>query len=349
MQTTWAGRNAGSKLWVAGIVVAAVVAVAAGWAAPPVAGANVTWPSGVFSGYGTAGLAPFAAWRGAPVTVATDFMGGPDWSAFEDPAWTISQWASDKAVTPDLTLGLWPGLDGSLSDAASGEYDDHYHALARNLVAAGLGGVALRPGWEFNGTWYPWSVTSTTAGEFATAWRHLVTAMRSVPGANFTFVWCPTLATSGVDPSLAYPGDAYVSVIGLDVYDGNLTGPGESPSQRWSDLVHARYGLNWQAGFAAAHGKPIGFPEWGLLAVPLAPATAGGDDPTFVQNMFDWFGSHNVAFEDYFNADAGALLLGPFLGLTIGNGLLPNAVALYRQLYSTPNAAALSRRLNLDG
>ncbi len=44
--------------------------------------------------------------------------------------------------------------------------------------------------------------------------RHIVTTMRSVPGAAFRFVWNPT---SGPEPEAAqnaYPGDAYVDYVG---------------------------------------------------------------------------------------------------------------------------------------
>lgn len=295
--------------------------------------AQVPWPSGAFTGYGIGGIAQFQAWRGAPVTVATDYMGGDDWSSYEDPVWTIDQWASDKSVTPDLSFGLWAtGSGGTLGEAASGAYNGYYKTLAQNLVAAGLGHVALRPGWEFNQTFYPWSVTSATAAaQYAAAWRQLVTAMRSVPGADFTFVWCPALDNDGIDPALAYPGNHYVNVIGLDVYDWNLGDVTETPVQRWDGLLNASYGLNWQASFAAAHGRPIGFPEWGLVDYWPNDAMSGNDDPTFVQNMFNWFGSHDIAFEDYFNSDESGLI-GFLYDITDGN--FAQAASLYQKLYS---------------
>ena len=58
-----------------------------------------------------------------------------------------------------------PESGGSLAGAASGAYDEHFAALARNLVAGGLGGAGIRLGWEFNGSWYRWSVRS--AGDAA--------------------------------------------------------------------------------------------------------------------------------------------------------------------------------------
>src|SRR5581483_7148054 len=162
------------------------------------------------------------------------------------------------------------------------------------------------------------------------AWRQLVESMRSVPGAHFTFDWCPNLQTNGIDPALAYPGDRFVSEIGLDVYDWSETGPGETAAQRWRDIVGKGYGLAWQQRFAAIHHKPISFPEWGLVSDPTNPALAGGDDPLFVQNMFAWFKAHNVAFENYFDANA------PTQGryYAFSSGLFPRASQRYRELYS---------------
>jgi hypothetical protein len=312
-------------------VVAAIAGALALYAAP--AGATTrTWRSGVFAGYGPAADVQFGTWRGAAVQTATDYLGSDDWSEIEDPTWTIAQWGSAPGVRPDLTVALWPATGGSLAEAASGAYDSHFAALAENLVAGGLGDATIRLGWEFNAAWYRWSVrTPSDAANFAQAWRTIVTAMRAVPGAAFSFDWSPTQSAGGVDPALAYPGDAYVSDIGLDVYDWNQA-PDETAAQRWSALVHHGYGLAWQAGFAAAHGKPIAFPEWGLVGFPWNPSLGGGDDPLFVANMFAWFAGHDTAFENYFDADAPSL--GFYAGLTTGNGLFPMATAVYHELYA---------------
>jgi hypothetical protein len=291
------------------------------------------WRSGAFVGYGGAGLSQFAEWRGAPVQTATDYLGSDNWGEIEDPAWAITQWAADRAVTPDLSVAMWPATGGSLSAAASGAYNSYFATLANNLVAGGLGSVSIRLGWEFNASWYRWSVGSASgAAEFAAAWRQIVTAMRAVPGANFGFDWCPDLQAGGVNPALAYPGDAYVSDIGMDVYDWNETASNETAAERWSDIVNKGYGLAWQASFASAHGKPIAFPEWGLVSELADPGAGGGDDPSFVQNMFNWFGSHEMSFEDYFDTDAPSI--DTDYGLTTGNGQFPNAAALYQKLYS---------------
>jgi beta-mannanase len=57
-----------------------------------------------------------------------------------------------------------------------------------------------------------------------------------------------------------YPGDAYVDLIGLDVYnqspDLDIT-----PQGRWSYLMNQSFGLKWHANFGGGHRKWISFPE----------------------------------------------------------------------------------------
>lgn len=287
----------------------------------------------MFSGYGPSGDVRFAAWRGAPIQTATDFISGQTWSQISDPTTTIDAWRSEPQVKLVLSTPMWPASGGNLVAAAAGEYNTYFASLGRSLVAAGRSDTILRIGWEFNTTFYRWSVaTPSDAANYAAAWRQLVTAMRDVPGQHFEFVWNPAIQTGGVSPALSYPGDKYVSAIGLDVYDRNRL-IGQSAEARWNDLVETGYGLQWQADFADSHDKPIAFPEWGLVSQPRNPGIGGGDDPYFVTQMRKWFASHHTAFEDYFDSDTS---YGAYFGLTTGNGKFPNAARTYRSLYSRP-------------
>jgi glycosyl hydrolase family 26 len=299
-----------------------------------------TWKSGVMAGYGGANAAAFGTWRGATVQTATDYLPEDTWSNVENPAWDIWAWSLSPTIQPVLSAPMFPQSGGSLAETASGADNAHWKTLAQNLVAGGLGSSVIRLGWEFNGTWYPWSVTSTTtAAQYAQGWRQIVATMRSVPGANFKFDWCTTTAAGGINPALAYPGNSYVDYIGQDVYDWNERASTETAAQRWSDIVSKGYGLNWQANFANTNHKQISFAEWGVANNAAAPTAGGNDEPSFVQNMFNWFASHNTAFEDYFDVDSG---YGLNYALNTGNGLFPKSAALYRSLYSHSTYAATS-------
>ena len=81
-----------------------------------------------------------------------------------------------------------------------------------------------------------------------------------------------------------YPGDAYVDVIGDDLYD--IRG----------------HGATWTAAealYKAHPGKPYAFPEWGLW---------GLDDPSFVRAMATWVKQHRrVEFIAYYSSRPGSV------------------------------------------
>lgn len=288
------------------------------------------WLSGVFAGYSPASDESFAAWRGGAIQTATDYMSSVTWQQIANPVRTLSAWRDDPQLQLVLSVPMWPLAGGDLTLASSGAYDSYFAQLARALVAADRPDTIVRIGWEFNTPFFRWSVSNASeAAEYAEAWRHIVTAMRSVLGQRFSFVWNPDLTNHGPDPAAAYPGDSYVTDIGLDVYDRNETA-GQSAGQRWDSLVNERYGLRWQAQFAAAHGKPLAFPEWGLVSDSSRPLSVGGDDPGFIRHMYAWFASHNTAFEDYFDFDPAGQA-----SFAISNrGVFPRAAAEYQRLFA---------------
>jgi len=333
--TTMTSRLTSGRV-AAGLGLCAVLAVLMSVLAPSATAASKapvrTWKSGVMAGYGPQNDLSFATWRGSSIQTATDFVPEDTWANIENPAWDIWAWGLAPAIQPVFSEPMFPDSGGSLAEAASGVDNAHWATLAGNLVAGGLGNSVIRLGWEFNGTWYSWSAnTPAAAATYAQAWRQIVTAMRSVPGAHFTFDWCPTIASSGINPALAYPGNAYVDYIGEDVYDWS-SAANQTPAARWNNLVNSKYGLAWQANFAAAHGKPLSFPEWGEVQDLVNTSMSGGDDVVFMQNMHDWFASHNTAFEDYFNSDSYST--GVFYGITTATTQFPNSRNLYQKLFS---------------
>ena len=88
----------------------------------------------------------------------------------------------------------------------------------------------------------------------------------------------------GNTAQMYYPGDAYVDVVGDDLYD------------------IAGHGATWAAAeklYMAHPSKPFAFPEWGLW---------GFDDAGFVRAMAAWLRSHNrVEFAAYFSGKPGSV------------------------------------------
>lgn len=253
---------------------------------------------------------------GGRATYAMSFLDGTSWTKMEDPSWFIQQFQGSgysmiwgvpilpNTYKADPNISDTSGSAYGLHQGAGGDFNQYYTTLATNLVAQGQGSSIIRLAWEFNGNWMPWAVTPTSAADFTTYWRNIVSSMRSVPGANFKFEWNPTIGDQGVG-NLAdyYPSNNDVDYIGLDVYDiAWASYPGE-PAE-FHSLDTESYGLNWLSSFAGQQGKPIVLPEWGLGwgdptnngSPASCPGTEceGGDDPAFINDMSAWIKSNNV-------------------------------------------------------
>jgi hypothetical protein len=116
-----------------------------------------------------------------------------------------------------------------------------------------------------------------------------------------------------------YPGNGYVDIIGMDVYDiGWVVYPGARAE--FQSILTRRWGLDWLAKFARQKGKPIAIPEWGLGWGTSAPnsgivtnapgTTSGGDDPTFINDMATWIADHNVVNATFFDVGTSSIAKG---------------------------------------
>jgi len=269
---------------------------------------------GVYVGTGNpAGVTFFGLQVGARMQYAMDFLNGSTWATITNPSWQLSQW-NGSGYSMIWAVPMLPDQGASLAAGARGAYDHYFASLSHALVAGGQGSSVIRIGWEFNGIWFPWGAIGHQT-QFIAYWRHIVTAMRTVPGANFKFVWNPDRGDfGGGDLATYYPGNAYVDYVALDVYD-----------EEWQHYPGARaevqqveagpYGLDWLASFAAAHHKMMAFPEWGLgwgtckhgAPVDASGGVCGGDNPQFIEGTTQWFEAHNVAVVAYWDYGTSAL------------------------------------------
>ena len=278
------------------------------------------------------GLASFDAATGTTSQIASDYLpsnGG--WSAMDGSggtlSWLTGAWAG-KGYTLSLGVPMIPTNSsgtpvGSLATGATGAYNSYFVTLAQNLVAGGAGNAYLRLGWEFDGNWYPsWDAqTAAAEADFGGYFDQIVTAMRSVAGENFQFVWNPDVGAfgeAGYNVTLAYPGNAYVNVIGLDAYDQTWATP-KTPATAWN--VTLLPALNVAASFAAGQGKPLAICEWGIAFL----SNGLGDDPSYVNNFSAWMKNpaNRVLYESYFNYDGTS-------DSVLTGGSTPNSLAAFK-------------------
>jgi len=194
---------------------------------------------------------------------------------------------------------------------AAGDFNSYATTLGNNLVAAGLQSTVLRLGAEMNGPWEADFIGNTTQEQnlWAKCFANEVTALRQAPGEHFLIDWNPNSCTQNVPYANYYPGNAYVDILGLDFYDADCNTPSTPVS--FSQLASVPAGLDSFEAFAAAQGKPMSFPEWGLDEGPA------GDDPAFIDGVGSTVANKNFAFEEYFNVPDGVMPLGSQSPLSI--------------------------------
>lgn len=114
--------------------------------------------------------------------------------------------------------------------------------------------VVFRPLHESNGDWFWWG--QKDPAEFATTWEGMfryLTTSRGLHNLLWAYSANRNLGGEVFDPTRVYPGDAVVDIVGLDIYDDDLSdaGPGEP-------------------GYAAlvALGKPFAITEYGAANWP---------------------------------------------------------------------------------
>jgi hypothetical protein len=358
--------------------------------------ANGTW--------GPAYLPGYEAWLGRSLNWAHDFCPfGNNWVYLENPDYFLNNVWDTTAYKNRVLLSVGMGVEhdnytypddgtggrSTLAKGARGDYTSHYTILAQKLVDTGHANMTLRLGWEFNGNWYPWTVSNTdvdidsgspTFGQtlpnstfYKRMWIKIVTAMRAVSGANFTFVWCPTVgdqydATIGyLAPQDSYPGDAYVDVISVDAYSQAYVWSGYVANNNpanwapvWNEVLNSNNGLAWQRAFAAGTtgirtglgAKPEGLTEWGVGH--RQDGHGVGDSPEFVQAMYDWIAAGtNVHHAIYYNTPPGDAWLAygnePGTSLYYPDGFpdpngtsRPNAAAKFLQLFGGLTTSKIS-------
>jgi Glycosyl hydrolase family 26 len=200
----------------------------------------------------------------------------------------------------DTAPGYWETPSATLEAAAAGADDARFRALGALLVNDGFADAIIDLGREMTGGWYNWSERRCPRAEpycYALAWRHAVDAMRSTPGQHFRFLWT---VFPGTAPAIdAWPGAAYVDLVGTDIYDWyggpDDTYPRTASGQldhdaKWQQILTQPEGLDWLARLSQVTGKPIAIPEWGLDFHTFG----GQDDPAFITRMLAWLHAHHA-------------------------------------------------------
>src|SRR5271166_2240960 len=258
-----------------------------------------------------------------PSQPESDWAGNAGWSAN-----LLATTPNAAATIPDI--GIPMAADGENADAsfqaiASGSEDAVFNGIFQAYASAGFKNFYIRPGWEMNGNWYPWSVTSSDAADFVAAFQHIASLAHNFAGASIKVVWNP--AYSGfVNYNSIYPGNQAVDVIGMDTYGVDAGGTADSSTFDTS-TAPTDYTLKDALAMAVANGKPFALPEVG----------AGTNDTTFPANVASVVAGSGaqVAFVSIWDDPSG------------GNSSLywsdtPSTAAAWKQAFATIAASSSS-------
>ncbi|GLS17209.1 hypothetical protein GCM10007874_02240 [Labrys miyagiensis] len=257
----------------------------------------------------------FDAWlerRADGVQLFTGYANWVDWSG--SIGWLVDRW-KPSGRRAFWSIPLIP-TGATLAEAAQGEHDERYAVAARRLAASQpQGPILIRTGWEFNAEWFPWSALKEP-DKFAGAYRRFVRSFRSI-SSRFVFEWTPNIGDRGLDPEVAYPGDDYVDIIGLDFYYHPQWNSAD-PDIAWTHMLEQPYGLKWHQRFAGDRRKPTSYAEWGVALDSSGP---------YVRQAAAWFRDHDTVYQSYWNSDAA------FAG-KLSDNRIPRAGAAYREMFA---------------
>lgn len=159
-----------------------------------------------------AGVTNFTAKTGIKPRLVVYYSG---W--FEPFKATFATTAAEHGAVPLIQINP-QGIN--LAAIASGKYDGYLSSYAE-AVRSYHHPVILGFGHEMNGTWYSWGYRHTSPAVFVAAWRHIVTLFRGLRARNVTWLWTVNIVHRGGSisrPAPWWPGDKYVTWVGLDGY-----------------------------------------------------------------------------------------------------------------------------------
>ena len=221
----------------------------------------------------------------------------------------------------------------------------YFANYAKEVDDLGFKSVIIRLGYEFDGGWNPFgnlNVMSNMPGNYVKSWQNIITAMRKADTKHVIrgFFWNPTDGNVQIDQFAYYPGDDYVDFVGFDEYDFGYNGDYKvsktQPTQAqqdaaWKDMELPR--INRFGDLARKHNKRIVIGEWGLWQLNDKSHPSGGDNPSYIQHMYDWMSDPNnhVYMECYFEtpSDGDAQLWDHWNNKT----QFPKSAALYQKLF----------------
>jgi hypothetical protein len=232
---------------------------------------------------------------------------------------------------------------GDFSNAANGEYDQNYRDFANELIDLGMEETIIRPDAEFN---LDWSHNKPQNPEnYASAFARLVREMNDVAKerigeSKFEFLFSPSRNNIGIADQVKpmerpeWPSDAEPPIMAPSFYDAHPPYPDDT-SQVTEDMVRENIQdekdklMMWKDMADRRGYKGMGAPEWGVATAGY-PASPGGDNPLFIEEMMKFFDEQGFIFQTYWNSSSSQG--GSHVVLPVSESPLPNSAEKFRSM-----------------
>ncbi|MDO5627251.1 MAG: hypothetical protein Q4G43_02910, partial [Mobilicoccus sp.] len=228
------------------------------------------WPSGLY--LDSADDLTLAEERGRAADVYVVPVDGASWESITAVTTPVPLPTGPERLV--LSTPLVPETGTTWAQCAMGEYETHWTQFGAKLAA-----LPAAPIVDLGPAMNEMSAEEVSPAAYAACFAEVSRTIKKA-APEVAIQWTPVLGDqagmSGDDVLSAWPGRAYVDVIGIDARARGLT---------WSQTVNGEYGLNYWASFADRQGKRIAVTRWGVH--PETPTDRGVNE-AYVRHVHDW-------------------------------------------------------------
>lgn len=174
-----------------------------------------------------------------------------------DPQGGETAWLLDGAGLARLDAAIAKVAD-FISSLQPSSYTNH--KAQSSILNAQRIPVILRPWHEMNGDWFWWGGKNTTPELYRRFYRHIYDELERLCPGQIVWAFSPNLGAKSMEEY--YPGDKYVDLVGIDIYDFD--------NNAEAYVRNVEEGLRMVCDFAKRHHKLAALTETGCQQLPQA-------------------------------------------------------------------------------
>lgn len=192
-------------------------------------------------------------------------------------------------LTGNVVTRIMPGQDLNYL------YTDYLDLVADYANAVKEDGITIlfRPFHENTGSWFWWGAALCDEQAYINLYRYTVDYLKETKGVhNILYVYGPGSEAANVaEYGARYPGDAYVDMIGYDMYHSN---PSQENEAAFLSNVKSQNAI--LRAFATAHNKLYAITETGVADGAIALKRSGNDVKDWYMQLLNNLDGEGVSY-----------------------------------------------------